>query len=566
MKAVKVMVNKSGTGFRPAVKSTPSGITRPHQAQKPPEKTEVNIPVQVDRIAPLVSVKKLRVCCYCRVSTLLDSQETSIEGQREHYETFIKGNPEWEFAGVYLEAGITGTKTEIRPELQRLIADCKAGKIDLILTKSVSRFARNTSDCLETVRLLTALGVAIHFEKEQIHTDDMHSEFMLSVLACLAEDESHSISGNMKWGIRKRFKDGTYRHSVPPYGYNRDEKGLTVNPEEAVTVKEIFRMALQGLGCPHIVKELHKKKIPSSRGGRWTTNTILCMLKNPVYIGDALYQKNYKDERFRRRTNHGELDQYYDEEHHEAIIEKEVFEKVQAVIRQRGKEVGYEEEMQNRSSNRYCFTGILFCKECGSVLHRQVRKDGRIVWQCHKHVTHPDLCSMTPQNNEDLKRAFINCVNKLAWSRGSGEGVLDMYEIMLGKTEATRNADRLAEIEKALEKNRLEMKKLTAVIMRERFLPEHREKNRFLTKQASDLTEEKNRIMSAGVPTGTLRQLKTFISGWKITDDPEAFPEEAFTDYLESCTVHSGETITFHFRCGLHLTESLHRSILEEEE
>ena len=123
------------------------------------------------------------MCCYCRVSTLLDSQETSIEGQREHYESLIKGNPEWEFAGIYLEAGVSGTKAEIRPELQRLIADCKAGKIDLILTKSISRFARNTSDCLEMVRLLTSLGVAIHFEKEQIHTDDMHSEFMLSILA-----------------------------------------------------------------------------------------------------------------------------------------------------------------------------------------------------------------------------------------------------------------------------------------------------------------------------------------------------------------------------------------------
>ena len=565
MKAVKVMVNKGGTGFRPLAKSTPPAVTRPRQMQRPQDKTVEPVPKQVEQIAPIISQKKPRVCCYCRVSTLLDSQETSIEGQREHYETLIKGNPEWEFAGIYLEAGVSGTKAEIRPELQRLIADCKAGKIDLILTKSISRFARNTSDCLEMVRLLTSLGVAIHFEKEQIHTDDMHSEFMLSILACLAEDESHSISGNMKWSIRKRFENGTYQQPVTPYGYRWEEGKLVIVPAEAEVVKEIFSMTLQGFGCPLIAKELNRQKIPTSRGKRWSQTTIWQMLKNPVYIGDTLYQKTFMDETFRQRKNDGELDKYYDEGHHEGIISKEDFEKAQALIEQRGKEVGYNDKVQKRSSNMYCFTGILFCRACGSVLHRQPRSNGTISWQCYKHASHPDLCRMKPQNDEDLKRAFVNCLNKIAWAQARGEGVLDVYETMLGKSEAEKNAERLAQIEEELKSNQKETERLTAIVMRERFLPEHRERKQFLSRQAQELMMEKNQILISGNSSGTLQQLKTFIGGWKITDDLASFPDKAFTEYVERCTVLSGKMVTFHFRCGLQLTESLYQSVLEDE-
>ena len=172
---------------------------------------------------------------------------------------------------------------------------------------------------------------------------------------------------------------------------------------------------------------------------------------------------------------------------------------------------------------------------------------------------------MKPQSDEDLKRAFINCLNKLAWSQSKGEGVLDVYETMLGKTEAEKNAERLAEIERTLEENRHEMQKLNAVVMRERFLPEHREKSLLLRKQEQDLLQEKNSILLAGAPSGTLQQLKTFIGGWKITDDPAAFPEATFTEFVDRCTVLAGKMITFQFRCGLRLTESLYQSNLEED-
>ena len=527
-------------------------------------KTAVPVCRKVQRIAPVISHKKPRVCCYCRVSSLLDSQETSIKGQRDHYESLIKGNPEWEFAGIYLEAGVSGTRTEIRPELQRLIADCKAGKIDLILTKSISRFARNTSDCLEMVRLLTSLDVAIHFEKEQIHTDDMHSEFMLSILACLAEEESRSISGNMKWSIRKRFLNGTYLQPTAPYGYCREGGKLAIVPAEAEVVREIFAMSLRGLGSRTIARELNRRKIRTSRDKEWSQMTVMEMMKNPVYTGDALYQKTYMDETFRQRKNRGELDRFYDQDHHEAIISREDFEKVQTVIRQRAREVGCSAEEQKRSSNRYCFSGILFCRACGSVMHRQPRGKNSVTWVCRKHALHPELCRMKPQSDDDLKRAFINCLNKIAWSQGRGGGLLDVYETMLGKTEAEKNTERLAEIGKELEENRNEMRKLNAILMRGRILPEHREKQLFLKKQAQNLMKEKNRIRTAGTPGCMLRKMKAFIGGWKITDVPASFPEEIFTEYVERCTVLAGKRVTFGFRCGLKLTEPLCQNILED--
>ncbi|MBQ8306134.1 MAG: recombinase family protein [Blautia sp.] len=548
--------------YRNANTAKPEKDNTRHQ----PAKRAVQVKPVTIAAAPKL-VNKPKVAAYCRVSTLLDSQETSIESQREHYEQEIRSNEEWELAGIYLETGVSGTKAEIRPELQRMIADCKAGKIDLILTKSISRFARNTSDCLEMVRTLTALGVNIRFEKEEIDTGTMESEFMLSILACLAEDESHSISGNMKWAIRKRFEAGTYKQVIAPYGYEYRDGKLVIEPEAAAVVRRIFGMVLSGNGMTTIAKTLNGEGIPSPNGKRWAQPSLRSLIKNPAYIGDMLYQKTFKDDHFMQRVNKGELDQFYDAGHHEPIISKEDFDNAQAAVEQRGKEVGYQEGVNNnRGNNRYCFTGILICKACGCVMHRQPSVRANIRWICHRHASHPDLCRMKPQSDEDLKCAFLNCLNKLAWaqeSKGASNRVLDVYETMLGKTEAEKSADRLQEIEELLEENRRESRKLTAIIMRDHFLPEHREKKAFLTKQEKELMTEKNRILISGAPSGTLQQLKSFVAGWRITDDPGAFPEETFTEFVESCTVNSQKMVTFHFRCGLELTESLYRTEVE---
>ena len=527
--------------------------------------TVVEAPSPVVTIAAIPKPKeKLRVAAYSRTSTSMDCQKQSAESQEEHFDTLIKANPDWIFAGSYQDFGLTGTKSESRPELQRLLQECKEGRINLILTKSISRFARNTADLLENVRTLKSYGVAVWFEEEKIRTDRMDSEFMLTLLARFAEDESHSISGNVKWTIRNQFRDGTYKQTIAPYGYGWEDRTMKIIPEEAAVVKRIFGMVLTGSGMNRIAQTLNTEGIPSPNGGKWSAGTLRTMVANEAYIGDVLYQKTFKDENFVQRENKGELDQYYISDHHEGIISREDFDNAQVAVKQRAKEVGYRDGAnKNRGSQRYPFSGILVCKCCGTVLHRQTWSGTRPCWICNRHGNSPELCSMKPQSETDLKRAFINCLNKLAWSQKQrGAGILDLYEKALGKTEAEKNAERLAEIDQLLEQNRRETRLLNAVVMRERFLPKHREKKLFLTNQERELTAEKNAILIAGVPKGTLQGLKAFINSWKITDDESAFPEDVFTEHVERCVVNTGKMVEFHFKCGLKLTESLYRAEL----
>ena len=515
-------------------------------------------------------VKNLRVCSYCRISTGLECQRSSIEGQELHYEDFIKSNPDWDFAGTYLETGITGTKAEIRPELQRLIKDCREGRIDLILTKSISRFARNTSDCLEMIRLFRSLGVHIRFEKEQIWTDSMDSEFMLSILAALAEDESRSISGNMKWGIRKRFGDGTYKQSLAPYGYCLLDGLFQILPDEAAVVREIFDRVLRGQGTVTIARSLNERKIPSPTGRQWSPATLRQMISNHAYMGDVLYQKSFKDDLYHQRPNRGELDSYYDTSHHEAIIDRNDFEAAQRVIRQNARKVGYyrrkncnemnDEEDHNRGSRRYAFTGILSCGLCGSVMHRQRWRDGRICWICSRHVRKPDLCPMKPQSDSDLKAAFINCLNKLAWnykSRDCEDLVLDAYERLIIESEKSDGQKLWRELEERIADNIREKELLIIETMHSGLTPEQRERKLVLQYQELELLIEKKRLLDGKESIVLLRSLQSFVRDWTITDCLDHFPENEFRDYVESCDIVAGNMMKIHFQCGLTLTESL---------
>lgn len=205
-----------------------------------------------------VKLKKIRVAAYCRVSTDYDAQLESLEAQKTHYENYITSRDDWEFAGLYYDEGITGTKKDKRPELMRLIGDCKAGRIDFIVTKSISRFSRNTTDCLDLVRKLLDLNIPIFFEKENINTGSMESELFLAILSSMAEGESISISENSKWSIQKSFENGSFKCSYPPYGYDWDGEQMVINPEQAAVVKKIFAALLSGKGTHAIADDLNR--------------------------------------------------------------------------------------------------------------------------------------------------------------------------------------------------------------------------------------------------------------------------------------------------------------------
>ncbi|MGM9540496.1 recombinase family protein [Anaerovibrio sp.] len=278
---------------------------------------------------------RLRVAAYCRVSTSQSEQLDSLENQRIHYQNYIRSNSEWQYAGIYYDEGITGTSISRRGGFCRMMQDARKGRIDLIIVKSVSRFARNTVDCLESIRELARHQVYIIFEQEQICTRQLEDEFLLTIFSALAENESVSISDNVKWGIRQSFRRGTYRSSISPYGYKIKNGVLMVQPEEAVVVQEIFSLAAAGCGPYIITNTINSRGFRTRKGKRWHVNSIKFILRNEKYTGDALYQKSFNDGSYQNRPNSGELPMYYHRNHHKAIISREIFFRTQLEYQKR---------------------------------------------------------------------------------------------------------------------------------------------------------------------------------------------------------------------------------------
>ena len=286
-----------------------------------------------------VMMRKKRVAAYARVS--LDSERLmhSLSAQVSYYSEYIQKNPYWIYAGVYADEGITGTLTDKRDEFKRMIADCEAGKIDIILVKSISRFARNTVDLLKTVRHLKELGIEVRFEKENINSMSNDGELMLSILASFAQEESRSISENVKWGTRKRFEQGIPNGRVRVFGYRWEGDTLVIVPEEAETVKRIFADFIGGKVPRAIAKDLNDDGITTRMGCKWSDFGIRTILNNITYTGNMLLQKVFVDDPItkHRKINRGELPRYFVENTHKAIISKDIFDKAQKEFERRSR-------------------------------------------------------------------------------------------------------------------------------------------------------------------------------------------------------------------------------------
>lgn len=503
---------------------------------------------------------KLRVAAYARVSTDNTEQLISLEAQKVHYEAYIKANPDWEFVGVYYDEGISGTKKENRTELLRLIADCENKKIDFIITKSISRFARNTMDCLETVRKLSDLGVFIYFEKENINTGSMDSELMLTILSSLAENESISISENNKWSIQRRFRNGTYKLSYPPYGYDYVDGQIVVNKEQAKVVKRIFAAALAGKGTQKIAQELNEEGVSTKRGGQWRSSTIRVILRNEKYTGDVILQKTYTDDNFIRRTNKGELDQFFIENHHEAIISHEEFEAVNLSITQRGKEKGIKSG-SSKYLNRYPLSGMIQCSECGSNFKRRVhgaKNNKYIAWCCSKHIKNIEECSMIFIREDAIYQAFVTMINKLIFSHKI------VLRPLLQKLKSMSHSDNLAqvqEIEAKIEDNAEQLQVLMNLMTKGYLEPAlFNSQNNELRMRAQNLKEQKE-ILYKSINGGLTKvtELERLIKYVSKAKDMEAFNEELFKQFVEKIIVFSPTEIGFSLKCGLLLRERMVR-------
>ncbi len=340
---------------------------------------------KVTKIAPRAQTARLlRVAAYARVSCGKDAMLHSLSAQVSQYSRLIQSHSGWQYVGVYADEATTGTKDD-RADFQRLLDDCRAGKIDMVITKSVSRFARNTVILLSTVRELKALGIDVYFEEQNIHSASADGELMLTILASFAQEESRSVSENCKWSIRQRFKKGepTFFRC---YGYKWVDGQLQLVPEEAVVVKRIFESYLSGNGLPAISKELAEAGIPSRDGGKWTIISLYYMLRNERYIGDLLLQKEYVADHISKKKvrNNGELPQYYVTDAHEPIINREMFDAVQVELERRREK--YSAKDGPTIGRVYPFSGKLNCCTCGDRYRRKIANCGskyaHPIWIC----------------------------------------------------------------------------------------------------------------------------------------------------------------------------------------
>ncbi len=502
---------------------------------------------QVGNIARQQEEKpKLRVAAYCRVSTDTEEQATSYEAQIAHYTEYIQKNPEWEFAGVYADDGISGTNTKKRSEFNRMIEDCEAGNIDMIITKSISRFARNTLDCLKYIRQLKEKNIPVFFEKESINTMDAKGEVLITIMASLAQQESQSLSQNVKLGLQFRYQNGQVQVNHNHFlGYTKDENGnLIIDPDQAEVVKRIYREYLEGYSMDKIAKGLEADEILTGAGKtRWWSSTINKILRNEKYIGDALLQKTYTTD-FLSKTrvkNNGIVPQYYIEGDHEPIIPKELFLMVQEEIARRatlqdwfGRKTGF--------SANHAFSQIVFCANCGEQfrrIHWNNRGKKSIVWRCITRLKEKDKCRARTVNEETLKAAFLNALNEMI---GDSDVYLNRLkenlELALNAANpmtAEALSARMSELQQELinrTKQRENYDDVTEEILHLRELQEQ--------KGMDDATQLEH--------TKRIQELQTFISSQpsEITE----FDETLVKKLLEKITVHD-DFLEFRFKSSV---------------
>ncbi len=380
--------------------------------------------------------KELRVAAYCRVSTELEQQESSYEAQVEYYTRKIQETESWKMAGIYADDGKSATNTKKRDDFNAMISDAMDGKIDMILTKSVSRFARNTVDSLLTIRKLKEKNIAVVFEKEGVNTLDGTGEILITILSSLAQEESRNISENTRWGVVRRFENGKVIVNHSKFmGYTKNEKGeLVIIPEEAEIVKLVFRLYLEGYSKGKIARYLEEHQIKTVTGlDKWQATVIDKMLRNEKYMGDALLQKTYTVDFMTKKKvmNKGIVPQYYVEDDHEPIIPKELFYRVQEEMARRASmcksAVTRKKNQKSKYSSEYALTGKVICGECGHEYRRVTwARNGKkkIVWRCTNRLTNgTKYCKHSPTLDEAaLNRAVMDAINRIASNDGDFVG------------------------------------------------------------------------------------------------------------------------------------------------
>ena len=490
---------------------------------------------------------KRRVAAYARVSTDTAEQLISLKVQKEHYEEYIRSRPDWEFVGVYYDEGITGTSMAKRDGLLRLLADCDRGLIDYIIVKSISRFSRNTLESIETIRKLSDKGVYLYFEKENIDTGKMESELLLSILSSLAESESRSISENSKWSFQKRIMNGTIKLGFMPFGYVKQDGKMVIDEEEAEHVRWIFKQMLSGVSSVDIANELNSKGVLNKRGEKWKPGVVRGIIKNEKYIGDAIFGKTYSDSNFKRHINHGEREMYYVENHHDAIVSREVFEAANRILENNRKEKNINSN-GNVSSNRYALSGRIICDECGSKWTRS-KQNGRVFYVCRNHIKDKAACSMKSILESSIHAAFMTMMNKLTFAQ---ESVLYPLKENLSIFDGEDALIRVSEIQEKLEKIALRKQQVTGFFSKGLLDPAiHQEEMNRLIADEKQLVKERD-LRSNSITTGydRIQALASLLKYTAKRNMATEYDEELVDEHVDQIIVYSREEIGFVMKCG----------------
>ena len=494
-----------------------------------------------------------RVCAYCRVSRSTTDQLNSYARQIKVYTEMIRRNPDWEMVEIFADEGITGTSADKRPEFLRMIKMCELHKIDRIITKSVSRFARNVKEALQYVRKLKILGVGVQFEKEGIYTLSLGDEMLLNTFAAIAEEESVETAIRIRNANKKRMAGGDFVDGHAPYGFRLINRKLVEYTPEAGVIRDIFSAYLSGRSMHEIARILNDNGIPSPENNTWKATAVRYILKNEKYKGDFLCQKTYHTDvlPFKQKRNYGEEDQFYVEGSHEGIVDREIFD-LAAVVREARKE----KLKTDAEITEYVFTSRITCAECGAAFNRKKSRGG-IYWACARHIENRDLCPTHYVREERIKDAFVTMVNKLRFA-GSDviTKVLSMVESAVdagkrGNVMAYDASRQIADLNsKLLMLEQLHSKGYLATEV-------YQSQSRELAEKIAGMKMQRADMLSSGLD-GRLAEIKELDSALKELKEPlPGFDETLFRRIVTGVRIDQNDVACFTLKGRLNFSEPL---------
>ena len=532
----------------------------------------ITIPAKPEAASRPSIRRQLRVAAYCRVSTDDEEQLTSYEAQQNYYTDKIMTNQDWTMAGIFADEGITGTSARKRPEFLRMIRLCKQKKIDIILTKSISRFARNTVDCLNYIRALRELGIAVIFEKENINTLEADSEILITMLGAFAQAESESISANVRWGKRQAMREGKAIIQYDRlYAYQKGEDGKPqIIPDQAEVVQSIYKQYLAGASLRMIKDRLEAEQIPNAAGNaRWTITAVRSILSNEKYCGDVLLQKSFVSDCINRKVirNTGQLPMYLVQNHHEGIVDRKTFDAVQAEMARRN--AGKSPSKKNASTgmtsyaSKYALSERLVCGECGTLYRRctwTCKGQKRIVWRCVSRLDYgKKYCHHSPTLDEaPLQRAILAAINS---AMSNKDHLIRQLQSAMELELAPMPGDHmsLADIEQRLQELGEQVREIVAKAAATKEVQVHAPLLKEIADEMDTLKKKRALIESQRqthehafrrieIATDAMEQTSTNISEWD---------EALIRQLVDTVKVHSAEKITVYLRGGIEIQQNL---------